>query len=440
MSAVKMNTISPKLKGLIKGYQSECQTLINLNASENYTSPLIKQILGNHASYDFYPFPPVGGFIQGPWLFSAPCYFNQLTEYLNKLGKKAFACEKIDARLKGGQAAEIAILLALANKGETVFCVSEKDGGHFGLEQIAKSIGVNLYPINFDPNTHYINIETTLSNMQAVWLASTRKLVILNQSFLLRQPNLREFSEKVKFAFPDSLLCYDISHTFGLIIGNQLTNPLEAGFDIIHGSTHKTFPGPQKAIIGYPKHLQENIKNRIDKTVSPGLQSNCGTSEVLALAATFEEMLIHGFDYAKAVCDHAKLLGNALFQKGFNCVGRDFGFTETHQVWLIIGQEQQAWLACSLLLQAGIRTYPAYLPHTEQWGLRIGTAAITRLGLQQEEILYIADFISDILLKKTAPSSVRKQVRSIMAKFPLNALRFTIPIMNDSVELCLSNR
>ena len=38
---------------------------------------------------------------------------------------------------------------------------------------------------------------------------------------------------------------YDGAHVLGLIAGGQFQDPLREGADIMTGSSHKTFPGPQ---------------------------------------------------------------------------------------------------------------------------------------------------------------------------------------------------
>ncbi|MGP1925049.1 MAG: hypothetical protein ACTS73_09590 [Arsenophonus sp. NEOnobi-MAG3] len=195
------------------------------------------------------------------------------------------------------------------------------------------------------------------------------------------------------------MITYDISHTLGLIIGKQLINPITQGVDIIHGSTHKTFLGPQKGIIGFPISCNENIKTNIKDALSHGLQSNCGISEVLALAATLEEMKLYGKDYAKTTCLHTKYLANLLDLSGLSVAGKQFGFTETHQVWVTIGTEQQAWQACSKLHNAGIRVY-ASLPFVNTCGLRLGTNAITRLGFSTNEIKKVDQWMVNILVNK----------------------------------------
>ncbi|MGP1925039.1 MAG: hypothetical protein ACTS73_09535 [Arsenophonus sp. NEOnobi-MAG3] len=111
---------------------------INLNASENYTSQIIKKLIGLHSSYDFYDFPPSGGVIVGPWSFFNTIYLQNITNHINQLSDSLLSCPTLDTRAKGGQSAEIAVLTGLVNNNDYIFYVQEKDGGHFGLNFICK--------------------------------------------------------------------------------------------------------------------------------------------------------------------------------------------------------------------------------------------------------------------------------------------------------------
>ncbi len=397
---------------------------INLNASENYTSAAVKKML-SHPSYDFYSFPPSGGEIEGPWRFSKPSYLQQIDEHINKLGQKLLHCETLDCRLKGGQGAEIAVIMGLANTGDHVFYVQESDGGHFGLSFVSKKMGVRLIPISFDDEKHQIDITQTLENMNKIWKNDgTRKLMMIGQSFMLKTLHFKELIEKVKSKFSNVIVCCDVSHVLGLIVGKQYINPILEGVDLIHGSTHKTFPGPMKAIVGFPYHLEQNIREVIQCTISPGLQSNGGTAEVLALALVLEEMEIYGEKYAKAVCQHAKYFAQLLNGFGFNVVGKAFGFTETHQVWVVIGDEHKAWQAFSALHNVGIRTFPAHFPFIRQWGLRFSMHAITRLGFESEDIFKVAEFIKHVLVDQVSTNIVKNRVVSLMKQFNLNQVKY----------------
>lgn len=421
--------LSKELFFLLKNEADWRHKTINLNASENYTSPVIKQLIGLHPSYDFYDFPPSGGFIKGPWCFSNSTYQQKIRNHINKLSDDLLSCPILDARAKGGQAAEIAVLTGLAQTNDQVFYIRVKDGGHFGLNFYSEKIGIKLIPICFNKHKYQIDVDNTIKLMKKVWKTSiARKLIILNQSFILCQQPIKKLVQKIKDIYPDAVITYDISHTLGLIIGKQFVNPASAGVDILHGSTHKTFPGPQKAIISFPISCSNNIIENIQHALSPGLQSNCGTSEILALAAALEEMKLYGESYAHATCQHAKHLANSLARNGFNIAGKIFGFTKTHQVWMIIGTKNQAWNACAKLHRAGIRVYPANLPFVNTWGLRLGTNAITRLGFSKHEIEKTGQWITAILLKNAKPENIFNNVKSLMNKFPIKEVKFTFKI------------
>ena len=198
-------------------YRHNC---VNLNASENYTSTLVKSIL-NQPAYDNYTFPPAGGEIQGPWAFSPKTYYDQITDHITKLCHELLNTSYVDPRPKGGQGAEIAVLLALAESGDTVFYVQEKDGGHFGLNFSAKKCGINLVSLEFDSCTQLLEIQKNVEKMQQYWQPNNRKLVIIGQSYILRKQPYQAFSQAVKQAFPDVILSCDTSHTLGLLIGKQ---------------------------------------------------------------------------------------------------------------------------------------------------------------------------------------------------------------------------
>lgn len=429
--------LSPALRHLLQQEADWRQQTINLNASENYTSPLVKQLVGLHPSYDCYPFPPSGGNIEGVWQFSGPPYLQGIERLLNHLGQQLLECPILDARPKGGQAAEITLLVGLANAGDSLFYVQERDGGHFGLNVISQKMGIRLIPLCFDPVSQQIEVPKTIKRLQNTWNhATARKTILIGQSFILRPLALSELTTAAKNSFPDVIIGCDISHTLGLIIGQQLPNPILQGVDVIHGSTHKTLPGPQKGIIGFPATFNPSQRETIQQALSPGLQSQCGTSEILALAVTLEEMRVYGKIYAQTVCYHARYLAEQLDRCGFSVVGKTFGFTETHQIWIIIGSEQQAWQAFAKLHRAGIRAYPAVLPFVQQWGLRLGTAAVTRLGFSTTEIDRVVLWIHQVLLENIPPEQIAKQVKQLMQYFPLQQVRYTLPDRLLSQQLC----
>ena len=307
-----------------------------------------------------------------------------------------------------------------------VFYVREEDGGHFGLSEIARRCGIDLQPIVFDPYTHLINPIKTFEQMQLLWgrQHQEHRLVMIGQSLILRTQPLDELVHIIRQYFPDVIVSYDASHVLGLIVGNAFPNPIDQGVDILHASTHKTFPGPQKAIIGFSPKVAVRIREKVKAIVSPVLQSNCGTSEIIALGLAFLEMSQYGTAYAAAVISSAQYLAHTLQDFGMHVIGESFGFTQTHQVWIAIGNEREAWEAFGQLHLAAIRTFPTYLPFCNIWGLRLGIGAMVRRGFQNEEIRKIACWIKQILLEQKEVTLVKNEVQEMLAYFSLSNLSY----------------
>ena len=123
-------------------------------------------------------------------------------------------------------------------------------------------------------------------------------------------------------------IMYDGAHVLGLIAGGQFQQPLKEGADLMMGSTHKTFPGPQGGIILSHK---ENEKV-IDEAVFPGVVSNHHLHHLLGLGIATAEMLEFGEAYAKQTIKNAQALGQAMYERGFDVLCEDLGFTQSHQI------------------------------------------------------------------------------------------------------------
>ena len=123
-------------------------------------------------------------------------------------------------------------------------------------------------------------------------------------------------------------IMYDGAHVLGLIAGGQFQQPIEEGADIMMGSTHKTFPGPQGGII------LSNVDNEqiIDNAVFPGVVSNHHLHHLLGLGIATAEMLEFGEDYAKQIIKNSQALAQGLYERGFDVLCEDQGFTKSHQV------------------------------------------------------------------------------------------------------------
>ena len=142
----------------------------------------------------------------------------------------------------------------------------------------------------------------------------------------------------------DCVIMYDMAHVLGLY--GVFQEPLAEGADVITGSTHKTFFGPQRGLIAgnFPKgsrfrKLWLDIKSR----AFPGSTSNHHLGTLLSLLMATYEMNQFKKEYQAQVQTNAKAYARALKEKGIPVEGEEKdGFTQTHQVLIRIKEYTSA--------------------------------------------------------------------------------------------------
>jgi Glycine/serine hydroxymethyltransferase len=190
----------------------------------------------------------------------------------------------------------------------------------------------------------------------------------------------------------------DVSHIGGWIASNHLNNPLDAGFDFMTTTTHKSMRGPRGGLI-----LAKKIHaKKIDASIFPGLQGGPHMNQVAATAVTMKKVASEDFkNYALKVLKNAKKLADALIEEGLQLVA---GGTENHLI--VIDTIESVGLdgkkAEEMLDEVGITTNKQIIPDDPNpplrpSGIRIGTPAITTRGMEEEDMLKIAKWISLVL-------------------------------------------
>lgn len=232
------------------------------------------------------------------------------------------------------------------------------------------------------------------------------RLVILGASLIPKAHPVKALVKVVRDV--DSVLAYDGSHVLGLIAGGQFQDPFQEGADILLGSTHKTFFGPQGGIVLVKEDV--TLAEQIDITMRPNpvLVDNYHHHRVAALAFALAEMLMFSKAYAKQVVDNAKQLAQALHQKNVELIGQSWGFTESHQVIIDTKNERRGQQMCAQLEEADI---------IADAGVRLGSQEITRRGMKQNEMKQIAELIAQRLLEKEPVARIKAQVHSLAEKF-----------------------
>jgi glycine hydroxymethyltransferase len=380
-------------------------------ASENILSPLCQEMLITDFHGRYAEGTPGNRYYQG-------CeHFDVVEEKAIELAKKLFKCPYADVRPTSGTVANMAVFKAFANPGDPVAVLDTANGAHisYGKWGAAGLRGLDLHMLPFDSERMVVDVDGALKVIRAV----KPKLVLLGQSVFLFPTPLREISEAAHEE--GARVLYDPAHVLGLIGGGKFQQPLKEGADIMTGSTHKTLPGPQGGIVLAGRTTEEDKDLRfLDWGVFPGVTSSYHLHHVAAKAVAFAEHLAFGREYAAQIVKNAKKLAEELHTFGFDVMGKDYGFTESHQVLFGVGKEKGRE-AAAILEKGGIIANMNMIPGDESplrpSGIRLGVQELTRLGMKTTEMPEIAQFFKRLLIGKEMPVAVHADVTSFKQHF-----------------------
>lgn len=369
---------------------------LDLIASENILSPLSRLFLISKYSEKYY-LSNDSSLDMDSYTYPIDKNWTQILEAGKKSINEIFESTWNDQRALSGTHAMLCLLGALTDPGDVIIISPESVGGHFATQYIAKRLGLKIYYNEYSEETYSLNplaIQEMVQNVKP-------KLITIDVSHQLFPHPVSEFR---KIAYDDTIITYDASHVLGLLAGGELQKPLREGADLIHGSTHKTFPGTQKAIfVG----TNERIKELIDKTIFPQFSSNNHLHHILANYAAFLEMKVFGKDYARQIVKNAKALARELYMLDLPVMAKEKDFTETHQVWIDTDHK-----FIHTLNEFGIRTTSFYIPGTDckRRGIRLGTNVITKLGFKEKDMKVFAEFIFLALEGKISANKLRRKI------------------------------
>lgn len=340
------------------------------------------------------------------WEYPNQAIKHSIYDHTSELAMHLFGCRYADLRLLSGNNAVYCLINSLTKPGDSIFHVPEDCGGHFATAPICAREGVDLIDIPYNRETG----EMDIAALKDLYLSMKPKLILLDASMILFPYPLQEIRDVVG---PETCLAYDASHVMGLIGGKTFQDPLREGCNILNGSTHKTLFGPQKGIILCRD--EDRIAEKISQTAVPMFVSSAHLHHIAALGVAFEEIRDYGKEYASQVISNAKSLAEHLDNNGIRVFGRNKGYTENHQLWCLAGSKKESLAAFSNLENIGIFVNMIKVPFTDQFGLRLGTAELSRRGLKENNMHELATIIKDCLNNNDSTDSLRERVQDISA-------------------------
>jgi glycine hydroxymethyltransferase len=189
----------------------------------------------------------------------------------------------------------------------------------------------------------------------------------------------------------------DMAHYSGLIAGGAYDSPIPYA-DVVTSTTHKTLRGPRGGIILWnnPKYSK-----MINSAVFPGTQGGPLMNTIAAKAQSFIEAdTKEFFDYAENVIANAQAMCRVFNLNGIEVLTKG---TDSHIILLDLSKSKFSGReAADLLEENGITVNKNGIPNDprpfmETSGIRIGTAAETTRGHDEQWFEKLAQRISDIL-------------------------------------------
>ena len=317
-------------------------------------------------------------------------------------------------------------------------------GGHLS----AQPMGALKDYIAVDPvteRTAVVNFPVCRDDLFRIDVEETKKvidryrpeLIIFGKSMVLRREPVAEIRRFVTEQNIPTTIMYDMAHVLGLV-GDHFQKPFEEGAEIVTGSTHKTFFGPQRGVIGV-NYRREDLKWGLWETIQsrafPGSVSNHHLVTQLGLLMAAYEMNYFKDSYQKAVIDNAKYFAKALHEAGLHVLGDPaIGYTETHQVLVDVGYGTGPEVAERLEENNIIVNYQATPDEegfTASGALRMGVSEMTRFGFGQTEFTELAGLMADCILRG---KDVGQEVSRLRSRYTTMHYCFDGPEFQTALE------
>ena len=381
-------------------------------ASENVISPLVRQACDSDLHGRYAEGLPGKRYYQG-------CDdFDTIESIGIDLAKKVFAAPFVNIQPTSGTVSNIAALKALVKPGDSITAVSTADGGHISHAQMGavglRGLDLNTYPWDAD------RMEPDIDAAAAMIREVKPKLALFGASVFLFPTPLQELADAAHEV--GATVMYDGAHVLGLIAGGVFQDPLREGADVMTGSSHKTFPGPQGGFL-ISSSEDEKFHKKLNNAVFPGTNSSYHLHHVAGKVVALAEFEEFGTKYAQDIVANAKVLASSLATEGFEVLAEERGYTASHQVLTRHGEIDSGAgrKAASILEEAGIITNMNMLPGDTKAmspsGLRLGVQELTRHGMGVDEMEQVAECFRRVLIDNEDPGKVKERVNSIRSEF-----------------------
>lgn len=386
---------SSKVGDFIEREYNRQKNNIELIASENYCSEAILAATGSCFSWKYaegYPYARTSG--NKSRYYGGTEVVDEMEEYCCDLWRKVFNTDyHVNVQSHSGSQANLSAYAALVKPGDTILSLDLENGGHLTHGSKVNFSG-KLYNMVFYGRDEKGYID--MNEVRELALKHRPKLIVTGASAYSRIIDFEEFSNIAKEV--GAYFMVDMAHIAGLIAGGVHPSPFGYA-DVITTTSHKTLRGPRGGMI----FSKPEFAKKIDSAVFPYSQGGPLVHVIAAKAICAEEALRPEFkEYARNVVKNCKAFANEFIKMGYNVLT---GGTDNHVFLLDLskfhftGHDLQ--VRCD---ENGITVNKNCIPGDkrspqETSGIRLGTAAMTTCGYDENDFIEVAHKMDEIIKK-----------------------------------------
>lgn len=381
---------------------------LELIASENIVSPAVMAAMGSVLTNKYAEGYPGRRYYGG-------CECVDVVENIAiERAKELFGAEAANVQPHSGAQANMAAYSAILEPGDTVMGMSLADGGHLTHGSPVNASGKLYkfvpYGVDADGVIDYDGLERKAREIKP-------KLIVAGASAYPRIIDFKRIGALAKEI--GAYFMVDMAHIAGLVAAGLHPSPVPYA-DIVTTTTHKTLRGPRGGLI----LSTEELAPAINKAIFPGNQGGPLMHIIAAKAVCFGEALAPEFkEYQKNIVSNCSALANGLLSRGVRLVS---GGTDNHLILVdlrslgVTGKELEHRLD-EVYITANKNSVPndPEKPFVTS-GIRLGTAAVTSRGLNEQDMDTIADFVYRCAVDfEGSADDIRRGVCDICRRYPL---------------------
>ena len=407
----EINQVDPEIAQCINDEVERQNSHIELIASENWVSKAVMAAMGSPLTNKY-----AEGYPGKRYYGGCECV-DDVERLAIERAKELFQCEYVNVQPHSGAQANMAVFFAMLKPGDTVMGMNLAHGGHLSHGSPANFSGAYFNIVPYGVNDEGV---IDYEEVRKIALESNPKLIVAGASAYCRIIDFKKFREIADEV--GAYLMVDIAHIAGLVAAGVHPSPIPYAH-VTTTTTHKTLRGPRGGMIMSSAEIDK--KFNFNKAVFPGIQGGPLMHVIAAKAVCFKEALSPEYKvYQENIVKNAKALCDGLLKRGINIVS---GTTENHLMLVdlrgtgITGKEME-----HLLDEANITCNKNAIPNDPESpfvtsGVRLGTAAVTSRGMNQEDMDLIAEAIALMVKDRNNKEKAMAIVKSLTDKYPLNA-------------------